>query len=317
MCKTELEILEGQVRKRRIDMLVDRGVIKPIQNFDEYSSSIQKAKQTATHRLFTNSYMLRDEVERLISLNLLYQIQVKSGTGFVEDQRAYWRLHLHIDLEKKLQIPKLEKTILIELVYTEERMTNQQKKFKQILSQAAYSHFYETYRACESYNKISKKQYDTYYRNIQKVMKKEGTCICVPDDEQLLQFERIYRERIDIYSQSFYTVEERKQQRDRGLVRVLADKNGKVLAIWLNNSISGGAIATRLGFASNIYATALFVDALKDSYNDEGKTVQSSKSQGYGWIATRNLESIRIHDMIGIKWTGRAFDQFIIPGYMC
>ncbi|WP_322174218.1 hypothetical protein [Acutalibacter caecimuris] len=317
MCKTELEILERQVRKRRIDVLVDRGVIKPVRNFSEYSSAIQKAKQNATHRLFTNSYMLRDEVERLIGLNLLYLMSLESGAGFVEDQRAYWRLHLHIDLERRLQIHKLERSILIELVYAEGRMTNQQEKFRQLLSQAVFSHFYETYRACEFCNKMSKAQYDTYHRTIQKVMEKEGTYICAPDDEQLLQFERIYRERIDLYSQSFYTLEERKQQRDRGLVRVLVDKKGEVLAIWLNNSISGGAVAAKSGFASNIYVTALFIDALKDSYNDEGKMISPSRPQGYGWIATRNTESIRVHDMFGIKWTGRAFDQFIIPGYVC
>lgn len=318
MCRTELEVLEEQVRQKRINMLVGDGVIKPIRSFEEYSEVIQKAKREARHRLFTNSYMMRAEVERLIKLKLLYQISIDNGVGFVENQQSYWRLHLYIDLEKKLQIPKLDKSILIEVVYVEGKITESQKKFKDILHKEDIIHFYETYRHFVYYNKISKKQYDVYYRTIQKALDKEGSYICVPNDEQLYQFERIYREYIDIYTQSFYTFEERKQQRDKGLIEVLVDKTGEVLAISLNPTIGGGAIAVRSDCSANIYATAFFVNSLRDKYKDETELEKHvTEPQGYGWIATRNVASIRLHEMFGLEWTGRAFDQFIIPGYTC
>lgn len=318
MCRTELEALEEQVRQKQIDMLVDRGLIKPIISFDEYNDAIQKAKREAQHRLFTNSYMMRAEVERLIKLNLLYQISIGNGIGFVENQKSYWRLHLYIDLEKRLRIPRLDKSILIEAVYLEDKITESQKKFRDILYKEDIIHFYETYRHFVYYNIISKKQYDAYYRTIQKTLEKEKSYICVPNDEQLYQFERLYREYIDIYTQSFYTFEERKQQRDKGLIGVLVDMTGKVLAISLSYTIGGGAIAVRSDCSANIYATAFFINSLKDKYKDEAELKKhAAEPQGYGWISSRNTASIRLHEMFGLKWTGKAFDQFIIPGYTC
>lgn len=269
MCGGELDILERQVRQKRIDVLLDRGLIKPITSFEEYSFVIQKAKQEAENRLFTNSYMMRNEVERLIKLGLLYQVRINNRVGFVENQQFYWRLHLYIDLKRKLRIPKLEKSILIESVYKEEKMTESQKKFRDILSTENFSHFYETYRHFVYRKKLSKKQFDVYLRSLQNALKQEGAYICYPNDEQLEQCEKIYREYIDIYSQTFFTVEERKEQRDKGLIRVLVDKTGDVLAISFNYTIGGSAIAVKSDCLNNIYSTAFFIDGMRDQYKDE------------------------------------------------
>lgn len=316
MCKTELEILEEQVRQKRIDMLVARGVIRPVESFEEYNAALQKAKQETPHRLFTNSYMMRAEVDRLIRLGMLYQIDISHGVGFVENQRSHWRLHLHIDLKKKLGIPKLDKPILVEFVYNEGRETEQIKKFREILCKDDSLHFYETYRGLQYCDVLSKEQCDIYYNTIQKSMEKEGVRICAPNDEQLYEFERIYRERIDIFTQSFYTMEERRKQRDKGLISVVVDQNDQVLAISMAFTIAGGAIAVRPDCASNLYATAFFINSLKARY-DRGERIEppASLSRSEGWIATRNIASIRIHKMFGIVWNGRAFDQFFIPGY--
>lgn len=316
MCKTELEILEERVRKKRIDVLVSKGVIKPMGSFDEYSTAVQKAKRETSHKLFTNSYMMRAEVEGLIKLNMLYQIPISSGVGFVENQHCHWRLHLHIDLDKKLSIPKLEKSTLIEFVYSKEKESEQIKKFKEILYKDDTVHFYETYRGFQLCDTLSQEQCDSFYHAIHKSLEKEGAHICIPNDKQLYEFERIYRERIDIYTQSYFTMEERRQQRDKGLMSVVADKNDEVLAISLAPTVGGGAIAVRPDCVSNLYSTAFFICSLKERY-DRGQRYEPSalQSKALGWVAVRNLTSIRLHKRFGIKWSDRTFDQFIIPGY--
>lgn len=320
MQHNEILQLAREASDQYIKISIDEGVLVPVKSFDEYRFAIQEAKESAAHKLFTNSYMMRAEVERLIRLNLLFRLKIKNGVAFVENQQSYWRAHLHIDLEKKLQIPKLEKSILVEMVYLNGKQTEEQGRFLSFFRREEYSHFYETYLQIDSIPKISQKEFVSHYEILMGLLAKENVSICIPDDEQLKQIEEIYHQQIDMYTQTFFTVEERMQQRDQGLITCLADQNGEVRAISFSPKIGGGAIAVKEEYTSNIYAVSLMVDGLKGFYSDDDKNSADKKARprrNYpGYVATRNKASRRLHEKFGISYTGKAFDQFVIPGFM-
>lgn len=318
MQHNEIMQLAREASDRYIEIFIDEGMLVPVKSFDEYRFAIQKAKENAVHKLFTNSYMMRAEVERLIRLNLLFRLKIKNGVAFVENQQSYWRAHLHIDLEKKLQIPKLERSILVETVYLDGKQTEEQKKFLSILRKE--QHFYETYLQIDAVPKLPKEEYISLYTPLLGLLSEENVSIYVPNDEQLKQVEEIYQRRIDLYTQTFFTPEERMQQRDQGLITCLADQSGEVRAISFSPKIGGGAIAVKEEYTSNIYAISLMADGFKHFYsgdveNSADKEIRSRRNYP-GWIATRNKASRRLHEKFGISYTGKAFDQFVIPGFM-
>lgn len=300
--------------------LVKKGILVPIKSYEEYISLVKNIKSNSKQKLFTNCYMMPNEVKRLISLGNLYMVKTNCGLAIADDEGGYYYLFLYVDMLLPLELPTLEKDILVEDVYYEGRKTDFQNKFEEYVQKAGCV-FLNTYNAITTRPQISPEKYWKQLASLEKSLAAEGKKICQPKENQLKEFEQIYRETIDKYVQKRYSLKERKKQRKLGYLHCIDDENGNIYAIHISGVLHGGAIATRKNYQGGIYAPALMMYVQKSYYEsmpeDEEARKEYMRSQGIGgWIAVDNLPSWRMHKMLGFKATEKSMTQFVIKSTM-
>ncbi len=302
--------------KSAFDALIENGTLTPVTSFEQYSQLVKDAKANAEHRLYTNNYMMPDEIQRLIGLKSFYSVKTDNGLAFVDNEVSHYYMFLHVDLEKEIHIPQLDKNVLVETVYVEKNVRQQQLDFEKKLTDSGFS-FASTYRQIYGVPQLAPEKYWKTYNSVQKTLDNEGKRFCVPTNRQLKQFEKIYREQIDIYVQKRFTKRERKKQRDAGYLTCIADKKNYIYAIGISQHVYGGAIACNKEYTGSIYASALMYHSYKGFYENIPQDPEAQKeymrSRTFGWIATTNTMSLRLHKAIGMGSTGKAMNQFVLP----
>lgn len=306
-------------RKRNIWKLIQAGILTPVQSFEEYAALVKEAKSGCTHRLFTNCYMMPDEIKRLISIKSFYRVKADSVLAFVADEVGYYYMFLYVDEEKELHLPQLDRQTLVENVYYEGRRTAAQERFEDAVKGAGFA-FLNTYQAVVDRPQIKPEKYWKSFRALEKSLAAEEKKIAVPSYKQLKAFEKIYRQEIDRFVQKRYTKRERKRQADQKLLHCITDKKGEIYAIQISGILHGGAIASRSDCHNNIYSIALMFYLQQYFYSNmpedpEGqKEYMRPKGVG-GWIAVDNTPSWRIHKQLGFVANGKAMNQFVLPGF--
>ena len=315
-----IEVIDGIRRWYKHRKLIKKGVLTPISSYDEYITLVKKYKSNFVRKVFTNCYIMPAEVKRLIALGNLYLVKTNCGLAFADDEEGYYYLFLYVDMLKPLELPSLDKDVLVEDVYYEGRKTVDQSKFEEYL-QSAGCVFLNTYNSITNRPQITPERYWKQLSSLEKSLAAEGKKISQPKDSQLKEFEYVYRETIDKYVQKRYSLKERKQQRNLGYLHCIDDKDGKIYAIHISGILHGGAIATRKDCQGGIYSPALMMYVQKGYYEsmpeDEAarKEYMRSRSIG-GWIAVDNTPSWRMHKMLGFKATGKSMNQFVIKSTM-
>ena len=320
--QTDYEIAE-YLRNKQVQKLINRKCLEPILSYEQYSSAVKTAKAKTEHKLFTNCYLMKHEIQRLIDLGSFYQIIYENdncnGVTFVGDERSHYRVFVYVDPNRDFGIPRLDRSALIETVYLDGRESEQQKNFESRLKKADF-HFYMKYHQIDCTPRLEPKEFWRKYHAIDKFMKVDGVRVCIPNDEQLCQFYEIYREEIDIYTQTYCSMDERRAQREAGYLYCLSDRQDQVYAISMSGRIYGGAIAVKREYVSNMYGTALMFGAVKGFYEDMPddmyQRTEYMRPKAFGWIATMNSASRRVHGSLKVLNTGKAMNQFIRAGYV-
>jgi len=310
--------IEEYLQKKRIQKLIDEGRLCRVQSYEQYCALVKEAKSQAAHKLFTNCYLMKADIQRLMDLKSFYQIKSNNGLVFVGDEHSHYRAFLYIDLEKQFWIPRLDRSVLVETVYWEHRVPERLKSFEMRLEKANFC-FYKKYQQIDCIAHLEPEKFWKQYAIIDKFLKNDGKHICIPDDKQLQQFDEIYREEIDIYTQVYFTEDERRKQRDQGYLLCVSDSQGEVYSISVSARVFGGATAVKQAYVSNMYAAAVMFGSSKPFYenmpDDPEQLEEYMRPKAFGWIATKNTASRRAHDSLGIRNTGKAMNQYILAGY--
>lgn len=298
----------------RHQKLIKDGILMPVESYEQYTALVKEAKANSEHKLFSNCYMLPAEIKRLIALKNFYQVKTNTGLAFADDEGSYYCLFLYVDLAESLVLPRLEKDILVENVYYDNRKTEIQCKFEEYVQNAGCIYL-NTYNAVTDRPQLAPDKYWKKLKALQNALAAEGKKICQPTERQLKEFEHIYRDTIDKYVQKRYSRKERNEQRKAGLLHCIDDNNGNIYAIHI--AVHGGAIATRKDCQGSIYSPALLLYLFKSYYDAMPKDIedrnQYMRPKGIGgWIAVDNKVSWRLHKMLGIKAIGKSMNQFVI-----
>ena len=149
-------------------------------------------------------------------------------------------------------------------------------------------------------------------------MSLEGKKLGVPTCKQLKEFENVYKKIINKFVQRRYTKKERREQADKGYLQCVSDTSGKIYAIAIRSCVHGGAFGSIPDCHNNIYAPTLLLYLNKGFYEKipedpvARKEYMRSRSIG-GWIAKDNVQSWKLHKLLGITATGKAMNQFVLP----
>lgn len=300
----------------RHQKLIKDGILMPVESYEQYTALVKEAKANSEHKIFSNCYMLPAEIKRLIALKNFYQVKTNRGLAFADDEGGYYYLFLYVDLAESLVLPRLEKDILVENVYYDNRKTEIQCKFEEYVQNAGCIYL-NTYNAITDRPQLAPDKYWKKLKALQNALAAEGKKICQPTERQLKEFEHIYRDTIDKYVQKRYSRKERNEQRKAGLLHCIDDNNGNIYAIHISGLLHGGAIATRKDCQGGIYSPGLMLYMFKEYYKAMPENIEEQfkymRPKGIGgWIAVDNKASWRIHKMLGIKAIGKSMNQFVI-----
>ena len=273
----DFQFIRRYKQKRNVRKLVEQGILTPVASFEQYTSMVKEAKANAEHRLFTNCYMLPDEIKRLIALKRFYSVKTDNGLAFVDDEGGYYYMFLYVDLEKELALPQLDRNTLLETVFYKDRKTTAQENFEALIKTAGYT-FLNTYISIADRPQIPPDKYWKRMAAVEKNLTAEGKRIDVPSYKQLRAFEKIYRQEIDQYVQKRYTRRERKRQADQQLLHCVTDNKKEIYAIRVSSILHGGAIASRSDCRDSIYAPALLMYAFKPFYQNLPENLEDRKS---------------------------------------
>lgn len=314
-----LRFIEKYKRQRNVRKLIDQGILTQVSSFDQYKLMVKEAKSNACHRLFTNCYMLPDEIQRLINLKTFYSVKTDNGLAFVDDEVGYYYMFLYVDLAENLELPQLDRNTLIENVFYKDRKTSAQKQFENVIIANGY-HLLSTYLSVTDNPQLPPEKYWSRLKAVEKSLADEGKRIAVPTYAQLKDFERVYRQEISIYDQKQYTEKERRKQIDAKLLHCVTDDSRAIYAIQIDGSIHTGAIASRRDCRDSIYVPALLLNACRGYYEnmpeDPLQRTEYMRNKGNsGWIDVTNKAAWRLAKMVGRTSCDKSFSQFVRPGF--
>lgn len=298
--------------------LISTGTLTPIRSFEEYSNLVKEAKHQSNAPMFTNCFMMPDEIKRLISIDAFYQLKTNSGLAFVDDESTYYYAFFYFDPKSDFQVPQLDKNILAENVYRQNKMTPNQASFEEKL---LGDNFVDNgiYYQVSTIPQMPPEKYWKRLKAIDKTLQSEGKYIAAPTNKQLRKFEKVYKESIDVYVRKKYSRHERKKQRDQGYLYCLTDASGEIYAISISALVHGGAIASNKKYDANGYAAAMALKALESWYNsipeNEMLKKEYMRCRAFGWIKSSNTASLRLHKSLGYNLTDKEMHQFVKPGY--
>lgn len=302
-----------------VKRLVAEGVLVPVRSFEEYADLVKKARADAKHRLFSNCYMMPDEIQRLIQLGLFYRIASADCLAFADDEDDYYYVFLFVDLEAPFHLPQLDRNMLVENVYYDKRKTPVQEQFEAAVQKSGFQYVH-TYLSVVAKPQLSPEVFWQRMKAIQKSLAAENKKIAVVQENQIKAFKKIYKEEIDVYTRKRYSNREWREHAKNNLLYCVTDTKGEVYAIWMSGVLRGGAIAARHDCHGNIYAMALMFYTNVEFYShipsDPKERALYMKNRAIGgWIATDNNASWRLHKGIGKVASGKAMTQFVKPGF--
>lgn len=310
MTDTEILAHVESLQTKCTENLITRGILKRVTSIVEYSSLIMEAKRKAEIPLYSNCYLKQDEIKRLIAQQRFYLLLGENnGVLFLEDHKSHYQGYFFADLRGPLRFPKLDKSILIEHIY---------RAGGQIKLPDAEFHFYDTFQQMGLSPHLSPVAFWNMFDVSEALFQKKGFKFETPTDEQLIQCQELYHNNMDKYSQVYYSMEERKLQRDKGLLQVASDKKGIVHALLISPFVRGEAIVSRKEIASAPALTALLLLAYKPFYenypSDPDKIKDYMRPKSFAWVARSNYASDKMQKRLMIQPTGKFMDQYVMPG---
>lgn len=313
----------AEPRRASAERLIAQGVLRPVRSFEQYAELANAARQNAQHRLLGNCYMLPDEIKRLIRMGWFYRLDATGCLAFVDDEDDYYSVFLFADLERSFHLPQLDRDMLVENIYYDQRKTHAQERFESAVLADGFR-YESTYLSVWEKPQLSPDVFWQRMKAVQRSLAAENKRVVAANEGQVEAFRKIYKDEIAKYTRKRYSDEEWKAYARNRLLSCVADEKGEVYAIRINSalhsSFRGGAIAARHDCHGRGYATALLLSEHIEFYRNipDGteKQIRYMESKAIGpWISTDNKASWRLFKGIGRTASGKAMTQFVKPGF--
>ncbi len=279
-----------------------------IQSIDEYLSLLRQSKEKC-NKTFTNSYISIEEIKRYINLGNLFYIWQDNGIFFLCDEKKYYRLLYWLEPKSRIFISKQDKPIAIRNVYKEEKKKEELLFLDACLGELGFINEYTAIEMCiptEEGNAIEKQK--NIYERFLKKGKFHIEYMKENDIEHMLKLRET--EEFHIYNFKYKTREEYCNE----------IKNNQYWAVYDERNIMRACIYTEPVFAA-ILGDGICVE--KDYRNTYGlgaalmlhvldQAVNINKKRYVSWCELENVNSMKFHENIGFRKTGKISDEWVI-----
>lgn len=272
-----------------------------VKSLEQYSALIKEVRQTHSS-VQTNCYMLPDAVEKQLSKNKLFALDVGAGIALIIDEGAFYQLYYYVGLNETILFDRKDKPVILDQIYLQNKKTESVVQIEKKWLDCGF-HNYKTYRHITL--KMTQEQLDGIPLSLDDenyVMVKAK-----PSDTEAVS--KLWTSSLDVLSTALPEPEEISELIEQGLVFCArSEASGKIGAVmkleyqrgvYLIHHVVVDSDHRRQGLAKRLY------DYCYRLTGTEG-------TQYYGWVDVNNIPSLQLHLSKGWKFNGRLTSQLLL-----
>ena len=279
-------------------------------SLNDYYDLIKKTKERCKIS-FSNMYYMADKIQRYIDLGRMYFVETENGILFFMDEEKYYMLCLSVNAADSLDIPEMEKKVLVRNVYRENHKSKMMVQVEEGLIKNGFQRGGTSIQIQGRPSVILEKK-----KGIERciaIIERNGYRIVQAEPSMLEEIENLVKGAPFLYDYQidFKTNEEKQQNIEQGGYLCVVDKNNKICAAtitWVHGKIAeGAAIAVGEKYKMMGLAPAICYERLKRLHEQGVESLQ-------GWVLLNNEASIRYHKSMEFEFMNKYVDNWIREG---
>lgn len=280
--------------------------MKKFKNIEEYKEILRQV-QTEHKNFFSNIYFLACDVQRYIELERAYYIRTKEGFFLILDEEKYYRVCLYVDITSDIQMPVLDKKIVIKNVYRKGREEDAQSSIEKSLEQQGFVKAGSVVQVKGNVSELLEKC-KHLEKHVTKMESKGFRCIRADKryyeeiENLLLASQKIHDYQID------YKTDEEKNEMPIGTYLCILNDKDEICAAnvcYIEGEVAygeGAAVVDR--YKMQGLAPIMTYHRLK-WLEEKGVPILRA------WILEDNTASLRYHTSVGYKFVNKYVNEWI------
>lgn len=280
-----------------------------LENWEKYRELLKEAKQRGFTR-FVNNYLDMNAVKRYIGLGRMEYWQDEGGLYIYTDEGSFYRLYIQCG-ENGIKPPGRNKPVLVRHVYREGSKGAAWQEVERQLQRLGFS----LYSRSAQILAVPLENRENVLEKLERAERFLGRFdlrIIYADSSRL---ESIFclREReteLKPYHFSYETMEERQQAIEKGYFRCVVNAQNELCAAQQfsveRNGIQGNWLAVETGYKEKYGIGAAM------AYHSFAYAIEHNIRNYFGWLEKDNEKSLRYHQSIGYRLTGKAAEDWIL-----
>ena len=280
-----------------------------LENWEKYRELLKEAKQRGFTR-FVNNYLDMDAVKRYIGLGRMEYGQDEGGLYIYTDEGSFYRLYIQCG-ENGIKPPERNKPVLVRNVYREGNKGAVWQEVERQLQRLGFSPYSRSAQILavplENRENVLEK-----LGKAERFLGRFGLRIIYADSSQLESIFRLREREAELkpFHFSYETLEERQQAIEKGYFRCVVNAQNELCAAQQfsveRNGIQGNWLAVETDYKEKYGIGAAM------AYHSFAYAIEHNIRNYFGWLEKDNEKSLRYHQSIGYRLTGKAAEDWIL-----
>ena len=280
--------------------------MEKVQTYEKYRELLKGYKRE--HKgIVTNMYMMPDKLKKIIGQGRLFYVCGEEALIFLSDEKTHFRLYFYQNEACKVNLPKLEKRILIELIFNENCETSSLNQIKELYKDAGF----QFKKRCYLYSASVEARERTLELEYVDVTTRLEKCHLVSEyakEDDLFQIKLLWDKYLDKYDFEYLTKEELVHLVEQKEILIIKDHNRVIATECLMTTGNNKRLECHLAVSEKYRGYGLGKMILFQGFR---KSLEEDVEFYSAWIDEENLTSIKLHLKAAVK-TERVLEHYIL-----
>ncbi len=275
-----------------------------INDYQQYNMLVKEIKKSCP-QIFTNCYLFKNAIERIIEQGRFYYERVNGGIVFLSDEQLYYQTYYYLTPGNDLRLAPKTKPVLVQNTYTNKSEALMNFELSLRASGFRLADTLDHYKA-DPETSLEKLQAVTRY--VKKNLKDAGFRIVPLTPELLPSVKAMQLEipEIPYYQIVYLTDEEVLERAEDGGFPCIVDKNGDLCAAFCLRGNKGfGWLAVKNEYKAKYGMAPVLTEVSMEH-------AITHHYQPVAWIVSTNTRSKQYHHRVGFEKTGRSMDEWLL-----
>lgn len=280
-----------------------------LESWEKYKELLKESKQRGFSR-FINNYLSMDAVMRYLGLGRMEYVLDESGLYIYTDEGLFYRLYIQCG-ENGIKPQGRDKPVLVRNVYWEGDKSAAQQEVEEQLQRQGFSPYSGSAQILatplEDRENVLEK-----LRKAERFLERFGLTITYADSSQIEDIFRLRDGETELkpYHFPYETMEERQQAVQKGYFRCVVNDHNELCAAQQfsveRNGIQGNWLAVKREYKEKYGIGAAM------AYHSFAYAIAHNVRNYFGWLEKDNEKSLRYHQSIGYRLTGKVAEDWIM-----